>query len=66
MTAIVGKTASVWGCAECHNLFVWHPGASGLKRPSMCGVCSTENQFHLQRLTPAEMKDYGYEVATCG
>jgi hypothetical protein len=63
MKTIVGRTASVWGCSACHQIFVWHAGVSGLRRPSECGNCGTEIPFHIVRLTPRQMVEFGFEYA---
>ena len=48
----LGPHTQAWKCLECGAEFAWHPGTSGLTRPSMCGSCSQEDQFKLVRLAP--------------
>jgi len=61
MKGIVGRTAQVYLWRGCGADFVWHPGMSGLSRPSECCCGEHDKQIELMRLTPEQERQRGYE-----
>ena len=43
MSITLGPRSQAFICSDCTQFFVWHPGVSGLDKPSGCGACDSPN-----------------------